>query len=503
MISREQALVIWRADPAAAAHVLCEVSKEVDRLRVNFAALQAEADRLRAEGDRLRQELQGLREQLAKNSRNSSQPPSADGLNRPKPKSLRPRSQRRPGGQPGHAGRTLRMVEKPDHTVSHGVTQCERCGRSLAGQAPDRLERRQVFDIPEPRLEVTEHQGEVKTCGCGHVNHATFPPEAAAPVQYGPRVKSTAIYLQDYQLLPFERLTEIMCDLFSCESFSQGTLANVGAQCARQLAPIDEIIRAQAAAADVAGFDETGVRATGSLHWLHTVSTQWLTWYFAHPKRGTAAMDAAGVLPDFKGRAVHDFWEPYLKYDCAHAFCDAHLLRELVFLWEVQNQAWAKSMIDHLLAIKAAVDTARQNGLTALPATVLGPFQERYFQIVVEGYAQNPTPEPTITARRRGRRKQSKARNLLDRFREHADGILAFMYDFTVPFDNNLSERDLRMMKLREKISGTFRSLDALLGFCRIRSYVSTARKNGLKALEALRRVFDGSPFLPALPFQT
>ena len=253
----------------------------------------------------------------------------------------------------------------------------------------------------------------------------------------------------------------------------------------------------------MAGFDETGVRAAGTLHWLHTVSTEWLTWYFAHPRRGRVAMDAAGVLPDFKGRAVHDFWESYLRYDCRHAFCNAHLLRELTFLWEEQHQAWAKTMIEHLLAIKATVDTARQNGAAALPAAALESFQARYLQIVVEGYAQTPPPEPATDTKRRGRRKQSKARNLLDRFRDHADGILAFMADFTVPFDNNLSERDLRMMKLRQKISGTFRSLDALVDFCRIRSYVSTARKNGVKVLDALRRVFDGTPFRPALPLRT
>jgi transposase len=332
---------------------------------------------------------------------------------------------------------------------------------------------------------------------------ATFPPEAAAPVQYGPRIRGAAIYLKDYQLLPFGRLTETMCDLFACDSFSEGTLANLGAQCSRQLAPVDEIIREKAAAADVAGFDETGVRATGSPHLLHTVATQWLPWYFAHPKRGTAAMDAAGVLPDFKGRAVHDFWESYPRCDCAHAFCNAHLPRELVFLWEEQNQAWAKSMIDHLLAIRAAVDTARQAAATALPQADRECSQTRCFQIVAEGYAQNPAPEPAILTHRRGRRKQSKARHPLDRFREHPDGILAFMYDFTVPFDNSLSERDLRMMKLREKISGTSRSPDALVGFCRIRSHVSTARKNGLKALQALQRAFAGSPFLPVVPVQT
>ena len=208
-------------------------------------------------------------------------------------------------------------------------------------------------------------------------------------------------------------------------------------------------------------------------------------------------MDAAGVLPEFNGRAVHDFWDSYLKYDCDHAFCNAHLLRELIFLWEEQKQAWAKEMIDHLLEIKATVENARLADVEALPEKRRERFQNHYFQILADGYQQNPPPEPTPEKKRRGRRKQTKARNLLDRFQNHADSILAFMNDFHVPFDNNMSERDLRMMKLRQKISGTFRSLDALKAFCRILSYVSTARKNGLNVLDALRPVFDGNPFMP------
>ena len=244
------------------------------------------------------------------------------------------------------------------------VERCSGCGRSLAGQEPERVERRQVHDLPEPKLEVTEHQAEVKTCPCGCVNRATFPPEAAAPVQYGPRVKSVGVYLGEYQLLPFDRLTEIMRDLFACESFSEGTLANFKADCSRRLEPVEAAIRDLATAAPVAGFDETGVRATGSLHWLHTVSTRLLTWYYAHKRRGAEAMDAAGILSEYRGRAVHDFWKSYFDYDCDHALCNGHLLRELIFLWEEQSQKWAKAMIDHLLAIKEAVATASAAGLT-------------------------------------------------------------------------------------------------------------------------------------------
>jgi len=499
MIGYEQALAACRTDPEAAARLLCEFSRELDQLKAEVATLKAENAALRRDCQSLCDKVQALEEKTAKDSHNSSKPPSSDGLSKPKPKSLRPPSNRPTGGQPGHPGQTLRMVAKPDRTVRHPVERCSGCGRSLAEQAPDRVERRQVFDLPEPKLEVTEHQAEVKTCACGCLNRAAFPPEAAAPVQYGPRVKSAAVYLRDYQLLPSDRLTEIMRDLVGCESFSEGTLANFGADCSRRLEPVDTFIRDLAAKAEVAGFDETGMRATGSLHWLHTVSTRWLTWYFAHKRRGREAMNAADILPDFRGRAVHDFWDSYLKYDCNHAFCNAHLLRELIFLWEEQDQKWAKPMIDHLLTIKTAVDTARDAGLAALPAEDLDQFHKRYLRIVEDGYAQNPVTESSAGPKRRGRRKQSKARNLLDRFRDHPDGILAFMRDFSVPFDNNISERDLRMMKLRQKISGTFRSFDALVDFCRIRGYVSTARKNGINALDALRRVFLGDPFLPAV----
>jgi len=492
MMTRAEAEAIYDAGEETVVRVFLEMDRRIH-------ALECHAQDLTARHAAGEQRVRQLEERVAKDSHNSSKPPSSDGLAKPKPKNLRRRSNRPTGGQPGHPGHTLRRVEKPDHTLRHAVERCQRCGRSLVEQTPDHLERRQVFDLPEPKLEVTEHQGEVKTCPCGCVNRAAFPSEVAAPVQYGPYAKSVAVYLKGYQLLPFERLCEIMRDLFGCESFSEGTLANFDVDCSRRLQPVEAAIRDMASQSGVAGFDETGVRAVGSLHWLHTVSTQYLTWYYAHKRRGREAMDAAGILPAFQGRAVHDFLDAYLTYDCDHAFCGGHLLRELIFLWEEQQQQWAKAMIDHLLVIKDAVDTARTAGQTALPAQDLDRFLKRYLEIVETGYAQNPVPQTPATPKRRGRRKQTKARNLLDRFRKHPDGILAFMYDFSVPFDNNLSERDLRMMKLREKISGTFRSFKALVNFCRIRGYISTARKNGLNALDALRRVFLGDPFIPEI----
>lgn len=489
MMTRQEAEAIYDAGKATVVRVLLDMDRRIHALERQVQDLTA---RLNASEQRVRQ----LEARVAKDSHNSHKPPSSDGLAKPKPHSLRPKSERPTGGQPGHPGHTLRMVANPDRTVRHAIKRCAGCGRSLAGQEPDRVERRQVYDLPEPKLEVTEHQAEVKTCACGYVNRAAFPSEAAAPVQYGPRVKSVAVYLGEYQLLPFDRLAEIMRDLFACDSFSEGTLANFKADCSRRLEPVEATIHDLAAAAPVAGFDETGVRATGSLHWLHTVSTRLLTWYYAHQRRGCEAMDAAGILANYRGCAVHDFWKTYLKYDCNHALCNGHLLRELTFLWEEHNQKWAKAMIERLLAIKAAVTTASAAGLTALPSADQERFIKGYERIVKAGYAQNPI-DAAQGPKRRGRRKQSKARNLLDRLRDHPDSILAFMRDFAVPFDNNQSERDLRMMKLRQKISGTFRSFNALVNFCRIRGYVSTARKNDLNALDALQRVFLGAPFVP------
>jgi transposase len=485
MMTRQEAQALYAAGQETVGRVLLQMDRRIHALEHRVEELQAQ--------------VQALQEQVAKDSHNSHKPPSSDGLSKPKPKSLRPKSERPTGGQPGHPGHTLRRVEQPDRIVPHRVERCAGCGRSLAGQEPDRIERRQVHDLPEPKLEVTEHRAEVKTCPCGCVNRAAFPPEAAAPVQYGPRVKSVAVYMGEYQLLPFDRLAEIMRDLFACGSFSEGTLANFKADCSRRLAPVEAAIRDLAKAAPVAGFDETGVRAAGSLHWLHTASTQFLTSYYAHKRRGCEAMDAAGILSGYRGRAVHDFWKSYFDYGCDHALCNAHLLRELTFLWEEQDQPWAKEMMDHLLAIKEAVATASAGGLSALPPADPERFLDGYHRIVQAGYARNPPAAPH-GPKRRGRRKQSKARNLLDRFRDHPDEILAFMRDFAVPFDNNQSERDLRMMKLREKISGTFRGFGALVNFCRIRGYVSTARKNGLNALEALQRVFLDNPFVPTAP---
>ena len=442
--------------------------------------------------------VQSLENQLAKNSRNSSKPPSSDGYKKPAPKSLRKKGKRKSGGQPGHKGHTLAMADKPDHTEVHRVQECEHCGRSMADQSADSVEKRQVHDLPPLRLIVTEHQAETKTCACGHLNKAAFPDGVNAPVQYGEGIKAAAVYLKNYQFLPYDRTCELLNDVFGCR-MSEGTLCNIIAQSHTLAADPVKKIKTLIEQAAVAHFDETGSRVDGKLWWLHSASTVQATYYDIHRKRGSEAIDHIGILPDFLGRAIHDFWKPYFGYDCLHGLCNAHHLRELIFAHEQHQQNWADHMIDCLLDIKEAVDHAKES-TDHLAAEQIQAFETRYQQILDEGYAQNPLPRlPRNAKKKRGRRKKTKARNLLERLDEHRDEALAFMYDFNVPFDNNQAERDLRMMKVQQKISGMFRTEEGAKAFCRIRSYISTARKNAVGAMDALTRLFSGNPFVPEI----
>lgn len=478
----EEALSIYHAGPGVVVKSLCELSTQVQLLEKQVAELQ--------------KEMQRLKDQLAKNSRNSSKPPSSDGLKKPAPRSLRPRGKRKPGGQKGHPGSTLKMVDYPDHTVLYPVDQCQRCGRCLKNEASSDLEKRQVCDIPTIEVQISEHQAEIKLCShCGHLSKATLPEQVKAPVQYGPRLKAIAVYLRQYQLLPYNRTRELLRDLFSID-LSEGPLTNITETCSELLEqPLDEI-RKQLEQSAVVNFDETGSSIDGKRQWLHAASTPNLTYYEIHPKRGSQAMDQIGILPNFNARAIHDFWKPYFKYDCNHGLCNAHHLRELIFLNEQHNQHWAKDMVECLIDINKAVDKVK-NTTDTLFKEQIHEFEQRYQNILDEGYNKNPLPKRKSNKKKRGRQKKSKARNLLERLDEHRKQVLAFMYDFKVPFDNNLVERDLRMAKVQQKISGTFRSPGGATAFCRIRSYISTARKNAVNAIEAIVNAFAHTPYLP------
>jgi transposase len=440
--------------------------------------------------------IQSLRDQLAKNSQNSGRPPSSDGLKKPRTRSLRKKTGRRRGGQKGHKGHTLKRVEQPDHVCVHRVSTCPHCAADLESVEPSRQEKRQVFDIPPVRVEVTEHQAEVKVCPrCGGQAKGQFPMDVRQPVQYGPRLQAQASYLNTYQLLPWARTCELLGDFYGHRPAEAIVLTSNATVVNRIASSVDEIKQHLIAAA-VAHFDESGLRVEGQLHWLHVASTDHLTHYNVHRKRGQDGMKAAGVLPEFKGRAVHDHWQSYFTFkECQHALCNAHHLRELQFVVDQYGQAWAQEMMQLLLDIKAEVDAALPEQMSLSPER-LAHFEQRYDELIAQGLATNPPPADP-PPKKRGRKKQSPPKNLLDRLQQRKRQALAFMYDFCVPFDNNLAERDVRMVKIKQKVSGTFRTLAGAETFCAIRSYISTARKQGQNVIDALHSALLGNPFTP------
>jgi len=411
-------------------------------------------------------------------------------------RSLRKRTGKKSGGQPGHPGVTRCLVDDPDVVIAHVPVVCAGCGAALNGVPALDGERRQVIEISKPQPQVTEHRAPQKTCPvCQTVTAGAFPCEVTQPVQYGPRTKAAAVYLQTYQLLPYERTAEALGDLFGVYP-SEGTLTTAQALAYTRLAPVEQAIAQALRQAKVAHVDETGVRVAGRTAWVHVFSTSLLTFYAHHAKRGQKAFKAIGLLIGFLGRRVHDAWGPYLNLPGLYALCNAHLLRELIGLKEDTGQAWVPRLIRLLLSMQAAVAEAQAAGKTALPPKQLAGFEAAYTRFIQEGLRANPPPKPTG---KRGRPKQTKAKNLLDRLVTHRAAILVFLYDFRVPFDNNQAERDLRMLKVKQKVSGCFRSTEGADQFCRIRGYISTLRKQGYSVLDGLTSVFAGQPLMPRL----
>jgi transposase len=481
-MKREEIKAIYDQGPEA-------VIDLVERL---FSIIEKQQEQI----NKLTARVQELEERLGKNSHNSSKPPSTD--QQRQTKSLRKPTGNKSGGQSGHEGNTLCQVENPDHTIVHKIVKCCDCGFDLQSTPASQYDCRQVFDLPPIKLEVTEHQVEVKKClQCGESNAASFPDGVDNIVQYGEAIKGFIVYLMNYQLLPYRRTSEIIADLCG-QSISQGTLQQTVAECADNLADNCEQIKAAIKQAAVANFDETGLYVAGERFWLHVSATAKLTYYQYHEKRGSEALDAIDILPNFTGTAVHDGYSCYQDYPCQHALCNAHHLRELTFLSEQYGLAWADKMIVHLLKIKEVVDAARQAGKTVLDKIEIAKFARRYQRILREGFAVDIPPQPPAQPQR-GRKKQSKAKNLLDRLSKYRQATLAFMYDFNVPFDNNQAERDIRMMKVQQKISGCFRSTAGANIFCKIRSYISSMRKQGHNVFAVLKSVFSANPIQPAL----
>jgi transposase len=439
-----------------------------------------------------------LEAQLGKNSRNSGKPPSSDGLKKPQTQSNRTSSGKKSGGQSGHGGASLSQVETPDHTILHRAQTCGSCNLSVGERPVIGIEKRQVFDLPSMNLVVTEHQVETKRCTCGCLTTAAFPSHARAPVQYGSGVQSLAVYLNTYQFVPYARLTEIFWDLFGVR-LSPATTKSAVDQTAQKLGEAAEAIKNAMIQSAVAHFDETGMRVAGRLHWLHSSSTETLTYYAVSRHRGTKAMNEIGILPYFQGLAVHDAWASYYRFeDCLHYLCNAHHLRELKFVFEEDKEKWAGRMHRLLLKIHGAVFSARARGNEKLSDYRLQSYENEYQQIVVAGKKLHGHRSELEQTGLRGRKKQRKGKNLLDRLDQNRDQVLGFMFDFAIPFTNNLAERDIRMQKVKEKISGCFRTLPGAHVFARLRTYISTARKQGHRVLDAIHAAVIGQPVVLA-----
>ena len=458
-------------DPAAAAAELISTliarNAELQELVVSQASRIAELER-----------------RLGLNSGNSGKPPSSDGLKKQprRTQSLRMRSGKKPGGQPGHPGKTLRQVTDPDAAIEHFPNTCAGCGGALEAGASEGFTARQVFDLPKPQpLEVIEHRAHVCRCGkCGEQTRADFPTNVAAPVQYGERLEAYVLYLLYGQLLPEKRVAALIADLFGV-ALSTATLATIGQKAAARLRPFAEAVREHVAQAPVKHMDETGFRIAGKTQWLHVASTLLLTFYRVSSRRGSLLSGVSGIV-------VHDHWKPYYTMEgVLHALCNAHHLRELQALVEIEKEGWARKMQRLLRHACHAANLA--NG-SALKPSLIALIERRYEAILAEGFAYHaalpPLAAPAKQAKRRGRVPHRTGHNLLFRLRGRRQDVLRFIHDPSVPFTNNLAEQDGRMMKVKQKVSGGFRSEDGAEDFSIIRTLISTARKQAWNLLQAL-----------------
>jgi transposase len=456
------------------------------RLQTELACLQDENARLQTENARLQAENAELRRRLGMNSSNSHKPPSSDGYRKKRASSALPKEKRNFGGQKGHKGKTLCAVEKPDRVVVYLPKACKHCGRSFEGERAQRVvSKRQVFDLPQPKLEVTEHQiGEIECCGC--VQQGEYPPDVRASVQYGAGVRALVTKLSVDHKMPLEQICCLFADLYGYELNSETveTALEEGYELAR---PLEESIVEQLKQAEVVHFDETGLRIEGKLQWLYTASNAWYTHLFVHEKRGEAALRSeASVLKAFRGYAVHDCLTSYFKFsECRHVLCNAHLVRELQGLIEMGSQ-WAKEMQTFLLDLYKYASHS-----PPLQEQVAEEKRQKYRDILAKAEAEEPPPEPKTG---KGRPKSTPGRNLLRRLKEHEDAVLAFAWVEGVPFTNNQAERDLRPAKVKQKVSGCFRTQQGAKVYARLQAVISTCRKQERNVYAFLRALFAHQP---------
>jgi len=486
--------------------MLDTLTRRLQEIEAFQAILAAENSRLQKENEILRAENAELRRRLDKDSSNSSKPSSSDPPWKKKARSLRERSGRKPGGQPGHNGTTLRRVEKPDHVRHHAAEACLHCLRSL-GRAKEvgEPESRQVFDLPENiRLEVTDNIGHSLECPhCGTVNPPPFPDEAKTSVQYGPRIKGAAVNLVEHQHVAVNRSVEVLKDFFNA-NVSPGSVVAFISEAAERVTPAMEMVEDAIAASSNVHLDETGCRQGKKCKWLHAAAAACLVSLRFHEKRGQEAIEDFGILPRLKGFATHDFWKSYLSDDfknAIHNFCRAHLMRELKAIsMGYEGQSWAAKLKKFFSRAKRLTDNAREAGSLCLDPSELAALEAEYRRLVKSGLRANGLAPPDL--RRGNIGEKTTPKNLLRRLVEHEDGVLLFIRDLRAPFDNNEAERVFRVAKIKMKVSGCFRSEWGAKAFATIRGYIATARKNGVSALQALTAAFHGTPFIPdvALP---
>jgi len=477
----------WQEIAAQRAEEIVDLRAENERLRTDNAELGKAMAAVQAR-------IADLEARLNRNPRNSSMPPSAEGFTKPPAanRAARRKAKRRPGGQPGSEGHHLAQVPNPNEVFVHRPDVCAGCGAGLEGAEVVGTEVRQVFDLPKIGAHVTEHQMVRVACRCGCTTKGPTPDEATAPACYGPGIRALAVYLSVYQHVPYDRLGQIFSDVLGIP-VSVGAIAQMVAEAGGALGLFVSVVTDLLRDAPSVHFDETGARVEGSLHWIHSASTALHTLLICHKRRGTPAMDDMGVIAKMTGVAIHDGWKPYRSYDVLHGLCNSHHARELQGVVDHFGQEWADKMITLLLDAKEEVEAAIAAGRKKLPAKTLHSIRVRHGKLVAEGWKANEE----VTVGTEGKWYENTATNLLNRLDIYRDDVLRFTTDFNVSFDNNQAERDIRMVKLQQKISGSWRTKVGADHFCAIRSYVSTMKKHDYNVLDGLRELFQGRVWLP------
>lgn len=442
---------------------ICDLTNMINKLMDKFEILERE----NAE----------LKRRLNINSRNSSQPPSKDQFK--SKKNLRAKTNRKVGGQAGHEGKTLLMVKNPDHKIFHERKTCENCDHDLSEATILKSYKRQVFDLPElPKVEVTEYTSHSKVCPCcAHKNSPLFPPNVNNNTQYGTNVEKLIIYFHDYQLIPFERVTQIFDELFGIQ-ISSGTIQNTTREISSILEEDNVKTLLEVQTKGIINADDTPVSVNGKSHYIYTFSHETVSYLYPHPTRSKQALEDSGIFNSFKGTLVHDFYSTYFMYNGIHSSCNVHILRELKYVSEEMNQNWSKMMASLLCEAKSYREELKKIGTISFNESNIKYYEDKYEEIIKSAYIENIEDSK--------KRFRSKAINLYLRLDKHRKIILRYIYDFEVPFDNNLAERELRMSKLKMKISGCFKNFASLQNFCKIRNYISNSRKKGLSVLDSI-----------------